>query len=55
MTNWCASADILHATFSLITSVSNNLWSCKFNGVCFLTQKSKNEIEIALKSTGFEL
>ena len=27
MANWCASDDILNTTFSLITSVSNNLWS----------------------------
>ena len=37
MANWCASADILNTTFSLITSVSNNL--SEFSRVCFLTQK----------------
>ena len=39
MANWCASDDILNTTFSLITSVSNNLWSWKFTRVCFLTQE----------------
>ena len=29
----------LNTTFSLITSVLNNLWSWKFTGVCFLTQE----------------
>ena len=41
-----ASADILNPTFSLITSVSNNVW--KFTGVYFLTQEIQNGIEIAL-------
>ena len=39
MANWCASAGILNNNFSLITFVSNNLWSQKFNGTCFLTQE----------------
>ena len=39
MANWCASDNILNTTFSLITSVSNNLCSWKFTWVCFLTQK----------------
>ena len=51
MANWCALADILNTTFSLITSVSNNLCSWKFSGVCFL--KFKTDIEIALKPTGY--
>ena len=29
----------LNTTFSLITSVSNNLWSWKFTAGCFLTQE----------------
>ena len=32
----------------MITSVSNNLWSWKFTGVCFLTQEIQNDIETAL-------
>ena len=56
MTNWYASNDILHTTFSLITYVSKNLWSWKFTKVCFLTKEiQKNDIKIALESTGFEL
>ena len=39
MANWCASPDILNTTFSLITSVSNNLWFWKFNEAGFLTQE----------------
>ena len=39
MANWCDLPDISNTTFSLITSVSDNLWSCKFTGVCFLTQE----------------
>ena len=37
--NWCASLDILNITFSLITSVSINLRSWIFTGVCFLFQE----------------
>ena len=56
MTNWYASNDILRTTFSLITYVSKNLWSWKFTEVCFLTKEiQKNDIKIALESTGFEL
>ena len=55
MANWCASDDILNTTFSLITSVSNNLYSRKFTWVCFLTHEFKNDINIALKPTDFEL
>ena len=39
----------------LIISVSNNLWPWKFTGYGFLLKKFKNDIEIALKHTGFEL
>ena len=35
----CAPADILNTTFSLITSVSNNLLSLKFTWLCYLTQE----------------
>ena len=42
MANWCAAADIVNITFSLITSVLNNFRSQKFTGVFFLTQKIQN-------------
>ena len=39
MENWSPSDDILNTAFSLITSVSKNLWSWKFNGGFLLTQE----------------
>ena len=53
MANCCASADILNTTFSLINCVSNSLWSWKFTKVGFWLTKFKNDIEIALRPTGF--
>ena len=55
MANCCASAYILNTTLSLITFVSNNLGLENLPEYVFRLNKFRNDIEVALKPTGFEL
>ena len=55
MASWCASVDIFNTTFSLITFVSNSSDLANSLGYLFWLKKFKNDTEIALKPTDFEL